>query len=124
MLKNERVSLELLQSRINTLRDEAVVSQEVAAILRNSYEQQMKDSKTLYSQQQLRLTVNELEKEYNEKQIEAKERERELLVEELKQLQEKSDLSEEEQKRFEQLNTNIKSIVSDTNTFNTELRNR
>ena len=122
MLKKERVSLELLQSRINTLRDEAVTSQEVAAILRNSYEQQIKDSKTLYSQQQLRLTVNELEKEYNEKQIEAKERERKLLVEELKQLQEKSDLSEKEQKRFEELNTNIKTIVSDTNTFNTELQ--
>ena len=60
MLVSDRQSLEVLQNNIQRLREQANISQEVAAILRNSYEQQIKDSKTLYSQEQLRLAVNEL----------------------------------------------------------------
>ena len=83
MLVSERQSLEALQNNIQRLREQANISQEVAAILRNSYEQQIKDSKTLYSQEQLRLAVNELEQEYNEQQIQSKKEEKELLIENL-----------------------------------------
>ena len=122
MLVSDRQSLEVLQNNIQRLREQANISQEVAAILRNSYEQQIKDSKTLYSQEQLRLAVNELEQEYNEQQIQAKKEEKKLLIENLKQLQEKGDLNDEEQQHFERLKADIDTIVGDINVFNTELR--